>query len=276
MAPALPQYAWILAVTTIAFVFSSFGNGANDVANSFATSVAARSLTMAQAGVLSVFAEFLGAVLLGSRVTNTIKNGIITLDRFREHPAALLVAMGSAEIASATWLMAATRMGFPVSTTHTIVGALVGAGIGSQAGVTWKWKSGSISQIAASWLVSPLIGAAFAAIIFASLKFCVLERQDAFKKAMRAIPFYFAFTGGILALFITIEAPGAPDLYELGAGTICAIVLGSFFGVLGLSYLFFMPYAHRVVVLRDSRMRPWHILLGPLLRRENPLPFFAG
>lgn len=131
MAPALPQYAWILAVTTIAFVFSSFGNGANDVANSFATSVAARSLTMAQAGVLSVFAEFLGAVLLGSRVTNTIKNGIITLDRFREHPAALLVAMGSAEIASATWLMAATRMGFPVSTSHTIVGALVGAGIGS-------------------------------------------------------------------------------------------------------------------------------------------------
>lgn len=276
MAPALPQYAWILAVTTIAFVFSSFGNGANDVANSFATSVAARSLTMAQAGVLSVFAEFLGAVLLGSRVTNTIKNGIITLDRFREHPAALLVAMGSAEIASATWLMAATRMGFPVSTTHTIVGALVGAGIGSQAGVTWKWKSGSISQIAASWLISPLIGAAFAAIIFASLKFCVLERQDAFKKAMRAIPFYFAFTGGILALFITIEAPGAPDLYELGAGTVCAIVLGSFLGVLGLSYLFFMPYAHRVVVLRDSRMRPWHILLGPLLRRENPPLFFAG
>lgn len=125
------------------------------------------------------------------------------------------------------------------------------------------------------WLISPLIGAAFAAIIFASLKFCVLERQDAFKKAMRAIPFYFAFTGGILALFITIEAPGAPDLYELGAGTVCAIVLGSFFGVLGLSYLFSMPYAHRIVVLRDSRMRPWHILLGPLLRRENPPLFFA-
>lgn len=276
MAPALPQYAWILAITTIAFVFSSFGNGANDVANSFATSVAARTLTMAQAGIISVFAEFLGAVVLGARVTNTIKNGIITLDRFREHPATLLAAMGSAEIASATWLMVATRLGFPVSTTHTIVGALVGAGIGSQAGVTWAWKTGSISQIAASWLISPLVGAIFSALIFASLKFFVLERQDSFKKAMRAIPFYFAFTGGILALFIAIEAPGAPDLDELGPGIVCAIVFGTFFGVLALSYIFFMPYLHRVVVLQDARMRPWHIPLGPLLRMENPPLYFPG
>jgi phosphate/sulfate permease len=276
MAPALPQYAWILAVTTIAFVFSSFGNGANDVANSFATSVAARTLTMAQAGVISTVAEFLGAVALGSRVTNTIKNGIITLDRFKAQPATLFVAMGSAEIASAFWLMLATRLGFPVSTTHTTVGALVGAGIGSQAGVTWAWKTGSISQIAASWLVSPLIGAGMSATIFASLKFCVLERSNSFEKAMLAVPFYLAFTGGVLALFITIEAPTAPSLEELGVGTACAIVLGTTFGVLAISYVFFIPYCHRVIVLKDPRMRPWHIPLGPLLRKDNPPLYFPG
>ncbi|KAF3359789.1 hypothetical protein VDGD_20065 [Verticillium dahliae] len=142
MSPALPQYWWILAITTVAFCLSAFGNGANDVANAFATSVAARTLTMAQAGAISVIAEFFGAVVLGSRVTNTIKNGIIGLDRFRDNPATLLVAMGSAEIASATWLLVATKIGFPVSTTHTIVGALVGAGIGAQSAVTWEWKKG--------------------------------------------------------------------------------------------------------------------------------------
>ncbi|KAK0642118.1 phosphate transporter [Cercophora newfieldiana] len=176
MAAALPQYGWILAVTTIAFVFSSFGNRANDVANSFATSVAARSLTMAQAGVISILAEFLGAVVLGSRVTNTIKNGIISLEPFRKSPSVLMTAMGSAEISSATWLMVATRLG----------------------------------------------------------------------------------------------------LEEMGAGTACAIVLGTFFGTLALAYVFFLSYLHRVVVLRDERMRPWHIPLGPLLRRESPPLYWPG
>jgi PiT family inorganic phosphate transporter/sodium-dependent phosphate transporter len=276
MAPALPQYWWILAITTVAFVLSAFGNGANDVANAFATSVAARTLTMAQAGVISALAEFLGAVVLGSRVTNTIKNGIIGLDRFRNNPATLLVAMGSAEVASATWLLIATKLGFPVSTTHTIVGALVGAGIGAQSAVTWRWTRGSISQIAASWLISPILSAAISAILFATLKYSVLERQDSFKKALRAIPFYLAFTGAILALFITIEAPGAPSLEDLGAGVACAIVLGTFVGVLAFSYAFFMPYFHRVVVLKDPRMRPWHLPLGPLLWRENPPLYFPG
>ncbi|KAG9252700.1 phosphate transporter family protein [Emericellopsis atlantica] len=245
MAPALPQYWWILAITTVAFCLSAFGNGANDVANAFATLVAARSLTMAQAGIVSVIAEFFGAVVLGSRVTDTIKNGIIGLDRFRSNPAALLVAMGSAEIASATWLLTATKLGFPVSTTHTIVGALVGAGIGEQSSITWEWKEGSVSQIAASWVISPLM--AVSAILFATLKYALL-----------------------------IETPGAPSLEDLGAGVACGIMFGTFFGVLALSHVFFRPYFHRVVILADPRIRPWHLPLGPLLWRENPPLYFPG
>ncbi|KFA51396.1 hypothetical protein S40293_03258 [Stachybotrys chartarum IBT 40293] len=276
MPPALPQYSWILAITTIALCCSAFGNGANDVANAFATSVAARTLTMPQSAVISVITEFFGAVVLGSRVTDTIKNGIIGLDRFIENPAVILVVMGSAEIGSATWLLTATKLGFPVSTTHTIVGALVGAGIGAQASVTWAWEDGSVSQIAASWLISPFLAAAFSAIIFASLKFSVLERSNSFQKALRAIPFYLAFTAAILALFITVEAPGAPTLEDMGAGVAIAIVLGTFFGTLALSYIFFAPYFHRVVVLEDQRMRPWHIPLGPLLWRDEPPLYFPG
>lgn len=120
MAPAATaKYDWILAITTIAFVFSAFGNGANDVANSYATSVAARTLTMPQVGFLSMITEFVGAVGLGARVTSTIKNGIISIDRFEDRPGALMLAMGCAEVGNATWLMVATGLGFPVSTTQT-------------------------------------------------------------------------------------------------------------------------------------------------------------
>jgi len=109
MAPiATAKYGWILAITSIAFVFSAFGNGANDVANSYATSVAARTLTMKQVGFLATITEFVGAVGLGSRVTSTIKNGIISINRFNGRPGTLMLAMGCAEVGSATWLMLAT------------------------------------------------------------------------------------------------------------------------------------------------------------------------
>ncbi|KAI3558000.1 phosphate transporter [Colletotrichum abscissum] len=268
--PVLTQYDWIIAVITLAFCGSSIGNGANDVANSYATSVAARTLTMPQVGFLSMCTEFFGAVVLGSKVTGTIKNNIIELDRFRTTPSTLILAMGCAEFASAFWLLAATKVGYPVSTTQTIVGALVGVGIAAQAQVSWAWSDGSVSQIAASWGIAPCISAAFAAILFGSLKFTVLERENSFEKAMKAIPFYLAFTAAILALFITVEAPGAPSLEELGAGTVCGIILGVFFGILLLSYIFFVPYVHRRLVKEDTRIRLRHIFLGPLLYMENP------
>ncbi|EFQ35674.1 phosphate transporter [Colletotrichum graminicola] len=266
----LSQYDWIIALISIAFCGSSFGNGANDVSNSFATSVAARSLTMPQVGLLSMCTEFFGAVVLGARVTGTIKNDIIDLDRFRQTPSTLILAMGCAEFASAFWLLAATKLGYPVSTTQTIVGALVGVGIAAQAQVSWSWKDGSVTQIAASWGVAPCIAAVIGAVLFASIKFTVLEREKSFEKAMRVIPFYLAFTAAVLALFITVEAPGAPSLEELGAGIACGIVLGVFFGALLLAYVFFVPYVHRRLVKEDPRIRLRHIFLGPLLYMENP------
>jgi phosphate/sulfate permease len=166
---ATARYDWILAITFIAYIFSAFGNGANDVANAYATSVAARTLSMPQVGFLSVITEFFGAVVLGDRVTDTIKNGIITIDRFEGRPGVLMLAMGCAEVGSATWLMIATANGMPVSTTQTIVGALIGVGFASQSAITWRWEKGSVSQVAASWAIAPLIAAAFGALYFALL-----------------------------------------------------------------------------------------------------------
>ncbi|KAJ5392207.1 hypothetical protein N7509_007697 [Penicillium cosmopolitanum] len=277
MAPAATaKYDWILALTTIAFVFSAFGNGANDVANSYATSIAARTLNMATAGVLAIITEFIGAVAMGARVTDTIKNGIIGVDRFEGKPGGLMLAMGCAEVGSASWLMFATMVGFPVSTTQTIVGALIGVGFASQASISWAWEKGSVSQVAASWGIAPLIAAAFSAIIFGTLKYAVLERRDSFKWAMRLIPFYLSMTGAILALFIVIEAPTAPSLEEFGAGKAAGIILGVFFGCLLVSYVFFVPYFNRRIVKNDPRIRFYHVPLGPLLLREDPPLYFPS
>jgi phosphate/sulfate permease len=233
---------------------------------------------MVQVGFLSIVTEFVGAVALGARVTDTIKNGIINIDRFQApaEPGTLMLAMGCAEVGSAAWLMFATRSGMPVSTTQTIVGALVGVGFATNAGVTWGWESGSVSQVAASWVIAPLIACAFSAIIFGTVKYSVLEREDSFKWGMRLIPWYFAITGAILALFIVVETPTAPSLEEFGAGKAAGIIVGVFAGVLLFSYVFFMPYLKRKLIHKDARLRVWHVPLGPLLLRENPPLYFAG
>ena len=218
----------------------------------------------------------MGAVALGKRVGDTIKNGIMDLDHFKDKPATLLLGMACAEFGSATWLIIATKSGFPVSTTQTVVGAIVGVGYASQASVTWGWEDGSISQIAASWAVAPLLAACFAAIIFGILKYSVLERKDPFKWALRLIPCYIAFTCAILALFIVVEAPTAPDLEEFGAGKAAGIILAVFFGILILSYVFFMPYVKRRLVHEDTRVKFYHLPLGPLLLRENPPLYFPS
>lgn len=277
MPPAITaRYDWILAITTIAFVFSAFGNGANDVANSYATSVAARTLTMPQVGFLSMITEFVGAVGLGARVTNTIKNGIINIDRFQGEPGALMLAMGCAEVGSATWLMAATSWGWPVSTTQTVVGALIGVGFAAQSSIKWAWSPGSVSQVAASWGIAPLVAAGFSALIFGTVKYSVLERKDSFKWAMRLIPFYFATTAAILALFIVVETPTAPSLEEFGGEKAAGIILGVWVGMLAICYVFFMPYFERRLIKKDSRVKFYHIPLGPLLRKENPRLYFPA
>lgn len=276
MAPALQKYTWIFALTTIAFICSSGSNGANDVANSYATSVAAQTLKMWQAGILACFTEFIGAVALGSKVTSTIKSGIFGLKKFQPIPPTFMLVMGCAEVGSATFLTIATLNGMPVSTTQTVVGALAGAGIAARTPLKWGWEKGSLSQIAASWAIAPLLAACFAAILFLTVKYLVLERREPLKWGLRMIPFYLAFTAGVLALFILDELPNAESFEEMGAGKTTGIILGVAAGVLLISYVFFVPYFHRRLVMNDARMRVWHIPLGLLLYRENPPIYFPG
>ncbi|KAK3181890.1 hypothetical protein K4F52_006793 [Lecanicillium sp. MT-2017a] len=277
MAGTMHDLDWLFALGVLFFLLSAWGIGANDVANSYATSVSSKSLTLIQAGCLAVITEFIGAIALGQKVTATIRKGVFALDPFKDSPGTLILAMVIAEVGSGVWLLACTRMGFPVSTTQSLVGALIGVGIALQLHVKWDWESNSVSQIAASWGIAPLIAAGFGAVIMMTIRVLVHSRKDPLKAALRVIPFYYAVTAGILALFIVMDGGhGIPTVEEMGPGKAAGIIIGVFGGVLVISAVFFVPYFNAKLIKGDRRLRFWHIPMGPLLLKEGYTLYYPG
>ncbi|KAF5236251.1 hypothetical protein FANTH_11365 [Fusarium anthophilum] len=277
MAGTMHDLDWLFAIGVLFFLLSAWSLGANDVANSYATSVSSRSLTLVQAGCLAVITEFIGAIALGQKVTATIRKGVFDLEPFLDSPGTLILAMVVAEGGSAIWLTACTRMGFPVSTTQSLVGALIGVGIALQLHVKWGWESNSVSQIAASWGIAPLIGAGFGAVIMLSIRVFVHDRKDPMKAALFALPFYYSITAAILSLFIIMDGGhGIPTPEQMGAGEACGIILGVFGGVWIISTVFFVPYFHAKLVKEDHRLRFWHIPMGPLLAKQGYNLYWPG
>jgi inorganic phosphate transporter, PiT family len=179
-------------------LFMAWGIGANDVANAMATSVGSKALTLKNAVIIAAIFEFAGAFLAGGQVTSTIRKGIIDANLLSETPELLVYGMLAALLAAGIWLLIASRYGLPVSTTHSIVGAIVGfaaVGIGIEA---VKW--GKVGSIAASWVVSPVIAGALAYALFRSVQKLILDTTDPMKNAKRYVPFYIFLTGSIISL----------------------------------------------------------------------------
>lgn len=144
-------------------VFMAFNIGGNDVANSFGTSVGAGTLTIKQALLIAAVFEVSGAVIAGAEVTDTVRSGIIDLESLHVQPQDFMFLMMAALLAAASWLLIATKLGYPVSTTHSIVGGIVGAGITlgfltNQASPLSTVQWGQVGTIAISWLLSPALG----------------------------------------------------------------------------------------------------------------------
>lgn len=149
--------------------------------------------------------EFLGAILAGSRVAGTIKNGIISLSVFDNNPGVELLAFACALVASATWLTIATHNAWPVSTTYSIVSALAGVGValGGADAVQWGWNDGKgLGTIFAGFGIAPGIAAGFGAVLFLITKYAVLKRQNTVRAALIASPIYFFGVTAILTLTI--------------------------------------------------------------------------
>ncbi|MFC7455767.1 inorganic phosphate transporter [Brachybacterium sp. GCM10030267] len=176
-----------ILITTIIFgLFMAFNIGGNDVANSFGTSVGAGTLSMKQALMVAAIFEVSGAVLAGGEVTDTVRSGIVDLGAVDLAPMDFVFIMMSALLGAAVWLLIATRMGWPVSTTHSIIGGIVGAaltlGVVTGAGGAEMIQWGQIGQIAFSWVLSPVLGGAVAWFLFGRIKQHILvynEEADA-------------------------------------------------------------------------------------------------
>ncbi|ODV87730.1 hypothetical protein CANARDRAFT_5044 [[Candida] arabinofermentans NRRL YB-2248] len=258
----LEQFDYIFAIGMLFAFLDAFNIGANDVANSFSSSISSKSLTYFQAMCLASICEFLGAVLAGSRVSDTIRTKIVDLDAFKDSPAALMITMACALIGSSIWLTIATAIGMPVSTTHSISGGLIGAGIAAVGSdnIIWGWSG--FSQMVAAWFIAPLLGGCISAIIFSFVKFGIMERKNDVKRALLFAPVVVFVTFAILTMLITWK--GAPNLNldDLSTGAI----VGSIFGVGASASVIYMIFIHpifqRRLIHEDWRIPFWHALFG--------------
>ena len=182
-------------------IFMAWGIGANDVANAMATSVGSKALTIRQAILVAAIFEFLGAVLAGGEVTSTIRKEIVDTELLAGAPELLIYGMLASLLSAGTWLLVASRKGWPVSTTHTIVGAIVGfaaVGIGIDA-VQW----GEVGEIVMSWVVSPIMAGFIAFLIYMSVQRLILSQDDPLAKAKRYVPVYI-FLAAFTIVLVTI------------------------------------------------------------------------
>ena len=188
----------ILIIAAFAGFFMAFGIGANDVANAMGTSVGSKAITFKQAIFIAAIFEFLGAYLAGGEVTSTIRKGIVDPNLYVGKENIFIIGMMSALCAAGTWLLIASSKGWPVSTTHSIVGSIVGFVIISMGFEAVSW--GKVGTIAASWVVSPAISGTFAFLLFLSAKKFILDRRDPSQAAVTLIPVYSFFVAVIIGL----------------------------------------------------------------------------
>lgn len=242
------EYGMIFITLACVFgFFMAWGVGANDVANAMGTSVGSKAITIKQAIIIATIFEFAGAFLAGGQVTATIRKGIIDTSTLTGSPEIIIYGMLASLLAAGIWLMVASRWGWPVSTTHTIVGALVGfaiVGIGIDA---VKW--GKIGTIVSSWVVSPLLAGSISYALFMSVQKLILGTTDPLKNAKRYVPFYIFAVGFIIALVTLMKGLKHVGIHmEIYENIFVAVLSGvvvMFIGKYLISKLKFDPTADR-------------------------------
>lgn len=199
----LMNHGTIIIMVAAAFGFMmAIGIGANDVANAMGTSVGSKALTVKQAIIIAMIFEFAGAYLAGGEVTDTIRKGVIETSLYEHQPEILVYGMMSALLAAGTWLLVASFMGWPVSTTHSIIGAIIGfacVSVGTEA-VDWN----SVKGIVGSWIITPIISGFFAYVIFISAQRLIFDTDRPLFNAKRFVPVYMFLTAMIITM-VTIK-----------------------------------------------------------------------
>ena len=228
----IANYGNVLIILAIVFgVFMAWGIGANDVANAMGTSVGSGAVTIKQAIIIAVIFEFSGAILAGGEVTATIRKGILDAALFTNDPHLLVYGMMASLLAAGSWLLIASSFGWPVSTTHSIVGAIVGfgaVGVGVDA-VAW----GKVIKIVISWIASPVLAGIISFTLFRSLQNLIIDTQDPFNNAKKYVPYYMFLVGFVVSLVTIFKglkhvglsfSTSTSYLLSLGFGLLVAII----------------------------------------------------
>jgi sodium-dependent phosphate transporter len=206
------NYTWIFVCSIFLALFVAWGIGANDVANSFATSVGSKALSLRQAVIVAAIFEFGGAMLLGSGVTSTIRKGIAKIDAYTYSPELLMYMMLCAMLSAGLWLALATFLELPVSTTHSMVGSIVGASMIAAGADSVVWYSapkggdnpfpGGVVSIILAWIITPCIAALVAALLFVFTKVVVLNARNPFKMSLILFPLFTFITSWVITYFV--------------------------------------------------------------------------
>ena len=195
----IATYGTAMVILAVIFgLYMTWGIGANDLANAMGTSVGAGAITVKQAICIAIIFEFMGAVLAGGHVTSTIRKGIIDPSGIAANPEILVYGMLASLLAAALWLMIASTRGWPVSTTHSIIGALIGfalVGIGPEA---VKWSK--VGSVVASWVISPAIGGTIAFLLVMSTRKLIFDTDQPLRNAKKYAPAYIFMVGFMISL----------------------------------------------------------------------------
>lgn len=193
------EYGLVYVILAVVFgLFMAWGVGANDVANAMGTSVGSKAVTLRNAIIIAIIFEAAGAILAGGEVTSTIRGKIIDSSMLVDQPDLLIYGMLASLLAAGTWLLIATYYGWPVSTTHSIIGAIVGFAAVTLGVDTIHW--GEVFDIFLSWVVTPLIAGVIAYLLFMSVQYLILEHDHPLQQAKRYVPFYIFIVSMVICL----------------------------------------------------------------------------
>ena len=239
----MDDYIWIVIVGGLFSFISAMGIGANDVANSFATSVGSKSLTLKQAVILACIFETSGAILMGSHVSETIRKGIADYECFKEDPYTLMYGSMWVCFSVASWLFTASYFEMPVSTTHSCIGGMIGMTIaikGTDCVIWYVEKDtfpyiGGVSGMVISWFISPILSAIISSSLYISIRYFILRRRFEEKYIYYAFPILIGFTMTLNTFFIIYKGAKGLNLDDtplnivlltsFGIGILCSIII---------------------------------------------------
>ncbi len=229
-----PEY-YILIVGYIFGFYMAWNIGANDVANSMASAVGAKAITIRQAIFIAGILNVVGAVFIGSHVTNTIRKGIVSTEILSDPHVALIGAL-SALLAAALWVSFATWKSLPVSTTHSIVGAMIGFGIMAGGFSVINWAK--LAAVVMSWVISPVFSLVISYLMFKTIVKLILVKKNAFIRSLSLSPVFIGMTAFVVVLSFLFKTPLGKTLsIDTWTALLVALVIGGLVGYAGKGLL---------------------------------------